>query len=176
MGRLKGLLPTKEEEEILVKNAKRDDPGALDKLIKQYTPLIQAIASKLSRQRKAEYDDLMQEGYLGLLRSVKNYDVNIKTTRFVTFATIVINDFMMDEILKQAKHLDKKINLLKLECGTDDTLERLITNDLIEQDIDNNLAVTIGKFDLGTILNKKELSFINKRFGLKSLLHTNKDR
>ena len=60
-------------------------------LIKKYSSLIRKIADeyyKKSKMIKVEYDDLVQEGFYGLLQALDNYDEN--SSLFYTFATICI--------------------------------------------------------------------------------------
>jgi len=57
--------------------------------IEQYIPLVKSLASKLYQKYKHryehEYEDLVQVGYIGLIKAVREFDEN-KGTKFITFA------------------------------------------------------------------------------------------
>lgn len=63
-----------------------------DILYQKYLPIIKSIASKyfnFASRYGAEYQDLIQEGYIGLNSAIVNYR-NDNSTIFYTFATICI--------------------------------------------------------------------------------------
>ena len=69
-----------EESIQLFKLYKKGDQKAFDKLVKSYFKLVVSIANSY-KDKGVEYDDLLQEGTLGLIRAIKRFDY----TRSVPF-------------------------------------------------------------------------------------------
>lgn len=77
-------LLTHEEEIILIKRIKKNDKFAQEKFIKCNLPLVKKVARKFNTTRM-EYDDLIQEGCLGLMHAIDLYDENLGN-KFSTYA------------------------------------------------------------------------------------------
>ena len=76
------------EEEIqdrLAQYARRQDPRIRDEVVLQYANLVESIARRFLGACEP-LEDLVQEGYVGLIRSVDKYDVNMGV-KFSTYAT-----------------------------------------------------------------------------------------
>src|SRR5579863_8511970 len=82
---------TAEVERELVAAWKAGDRRAGDRLVRANQPLLSKIASKYLG--RAPYDDLMQEGNLGLLRAMQLFDPT-RGVRFMTYATWWARAFM----------------------------------------------------------------------------------
>lgn len=78
---------TVSESEIeLFKKAQNGDKEAQNSIIVRYLPLVKKIANMYSYQvEKMDFEDLIQEGCLGLLKAIKKYDVNLGF-KFSTYA------------------------------------------------------------------------------------------
>ncbi|APT75316.1 RNA polymerase sigma70 factor [Marinitoga sp. 1137] len=76
-------------EKALVKLAQAGDNEALNMIIAKFEPMIISIASKYFGAW-AEFQDLMQIGYVGLIQAVYSYNEE-KTTKFSTFAYLNIS-------------------------------------------------------------------------------------
>jgi RNA polymerase primary sigma factor len=81
----KGKLLTHQEEIDLSKRVKRGDNAARKRLIEKNLKLVVSIAKK-SRGRGLSFEDLIQEGNIGLIRAVEKFDPN-RGFRFATYAT-----------------------------------------------------------------------------------------
>jgi len=78
-------LLTHQEEIDLSKRAKEGDKAARKKLIEKNLRLVVSIAKK-SRGRGLPFEDLIQEGNIGLMRAVEKFDSD-RGFRFSTYAT-----------------------------------------------------------------------------------------
>jgi RNA polymerase primary sigma factor len=81
----KGKLLTHQEEIDLSKRAKKGDKAARKRLIEQNLRLVVSIAKK-SRGHGLSFEDLIQEGNIGLMRAVEKFDSD-RGFRFSTYAT-----------------------------------------------------------------------------------------
>jgi RNA polymerase primary sigma factor len=81
----KGKLLTHQEEIDLSKRVKKGDKAARKRLIEKNLKLVVSIAKK-SRGRGLSFEDLIQEGNIGLIRAVEKFDPD-RGFRFSTYAT-----------------------------------------------------------------------------------------
>ena len=81
----KGKLLTHQEEIDLSKRAKMGDKAARKRLIEKNLRLVVSIAKK-SRGRGLSFEDLIQEGNIGLMKAVGKFDPDLGY-RFSTYAT-----------------------------------------------------------------------------------------
>ena len=79
---------------------------ASDTLYKKYEPLIHKIAKQIYHKNKGvEFNDIIQEGNIGLSHAIKYYDEN-KNILFFTYAKLCIEKAMLSYIIgtKRQKH------------------------------------------------------------------------
>ena len=81
----KGKLLTHQEEIALSKRAKKGDEAARNRLIEKNLRLVVSVAKK-SRGRGLSFEDLIQEGNIGLMKAVGKFDSD-RGFRFSTYAT-----------------------------------------------------------------------------------------
>src|SRR5215207_5220954 len=81
----KGKLLTHQEEIDLSKSAKKGDKAARKRLIEKNLRLVVSIAKK-SRGQGLPFEDLIQEGNIGLMKAVEKFDPD-RVWRFSTYAT-----------------------------------------------------------------------------------------
>src|SRR4051794_2647289 len=81
----KGKLLTHEEEIVLSKRAKAGDAKARQRLIEKNLRLVISVAKKY-RGMGLPFEDLIQEGNIGLMKAVEKYDPD-RGWRFSTYAT-----------------------------------------------------------------------------------------
>src|SRR5215217_7912393 len=83
--RINGELLTHQEEIDLSKRVKKGDRAARNRLIEKNLRLVVSIAKK-SRGRGLSFEDLIQEGNIGLMKAVGKFDSD-RGFRFATYAT-----------------------------------------------------------------------------------------
>lgn len=83
--------------EELVQLYQNGDNKALDELIQANTGIINKIANKYNGiNRELEFDDLFQNGVLGLMAAARKYDFNNeKKAKFITYAVFCINRYII---------------------------------------------------------------------------------
>jgi RNA polymerase sigma factor (sigma-70 family) len=70
---------------LLARSQEQDDSDARELLIQQYRPLIEKLARRFLPSG-IPLDDLVQEGYIGLLHAIKNFKPD-RQVKFITYAT-----------------------------------------------------------------------------------------
>jgi RNA polymerase sigma-B factor len=82
-------LPASSDEKrilrLLARAQDQDDSAAREALIAQYRPLIEKLARRFLPSG-VPLDDLVQEGYIGLLHAIKNFKT-ARNVKFITYAT-----------------------------------------------------------------------------------------
>lgn len=97
---------------------------ARDIILEKYKPIIKGMASKYFKSFKRygiEYEDLVQEGYLGLYNAIRGYH-SAKNTLFYTYATISIRSKMLNYL----KRYTNQKNLANVDCTS---LDQIISKD-----------------------------------------------
>ncbi|MBO8126720.1 MAG: sigma-70 family RNA polymerase sigma factor [Firmicutes bacterium] len=73
----------------LIHRIRTGDAGAMEELIQKYTPLVRYIVRNYYA-KFFEFDDLMQEGMIGLMNAVNEYDHTRYNIKFSSFAYICV--------------------------------------------------------------------------------------
>ncbi len=88
---------TKSDEELVL-SCRAGDAAACDILFEKYKPLVKSRAAN-KYLSGGDYDDLIQEGMIGLLSAVNSYDPEkAEGAHFGTFATVCIDRQLMHAI------------------------------------------------------------------------------
>ncbi|MBQ9375320.1 MAG: sigma-70 family RNA polymerase sigma factor [Ruminococcus sp.] len=85
--------------------AARDDKYAAAKLISRYICSIEVRAKNLA---PANYEDLAQEGLIGLLKAIDTYDESLNV-KFSTFANVCIDNNMRTALKKKTNFDDAEV-------------------------------------------------------------------
>lgn len=106
--------PSNQEKDLhLLHRIRAEEDGkAKEELIRKYLPMVKRIV-KSQNFYKTEYEDLLQEGLIGLLRAVNEYDYNYQI-KFSTFAYICI----VRKIYNTLKHFSSKKNRFYYEAAS----------------------------------------------------------
>lgn len=76
-----------------------------DLLVEQYKNFVQSLIPKYE-QEKVEYDDLVQEGFIGLINAIRNFDYT-KGYKFSSYAYVVIKNTIR-------KYINKNIRTIRI--------------------------------------------------------------
>ncbi len=92
----------------LILSAQSGDMEAMEELVKRNKPLVTSLIKKYS-YLKENTEDLLQIGFIGLIKAVKNFDFDYGT-QFSTYAVYLINGelkrhFRDDGIIKVSRNL-----------------------------------------------------------------------
>ncbi len=136
----KGKLLTHAEEKDLSKRAKAGDKGARQRLIEKNLRLVVSVAKKY-RGMGLPFEDLIQEGNIGLMKAVEKFDPD-RGWRFSTYATwwvrqavqravadkgrtIRVPVHMGDKIRKMARAYNELSSEMEREPTDEEVAERL---------------------------------------------------
>lgn len=92
-------------DEALVSAHQAGDSMAFEHLFKRYGPLVKNRASK-SATHSLPYDDLLQEGMVGLFKAVQAFDVK-KTVPFAAFATMLVEHQIADAVKRELREKNR---------------------------------------------------------------------
>ena len=124
----------------LIYEIRESNEDSYNILIKKYSTYVKKLADeyyKNNKSIKVEYEDLIQEGYYGLLQALDNYDE--RSSLFYTFASICIKREMERLIKSYSRNkqmvLNSAISLNKpLDSNEDTFMEDVIpSNENIEE-------------------------------------------
>ena len=84
-------------EETLIESAKNGDNQAFELLAKSYKRVLDFHIKHIDTN-PSNYDDLFQEGLIGLLKAVRSYDG--KSASFATFASLCVRTSIISAVRK----------------------------------------------------------------------------
>ncbi len=131
--------------------------------IKKYTPLVKEIAFKLLNKLPSfiALDDLIQDGYVGLLDALYKYNPDLGSS-FETYAKIRIHGAMLDGLRRldtqprKISRIKRKINIISQE------IEAKTKRKAKAKEIAKELGVSLSEFfkilidcEMGTVLEYK---------------------
>lgn len=132
-----GRLLSAVEEKDLCYRAQSGDESARQRMMEGNIKLVMAIARRYNG-RSMTYEDIVQEGIIGLLEAIKKYDVS-RTNRFSTYATWWIRQAIVRAIEKGDRMIrlptygcnaEKKVRLceqsLSAQLGRTPTVEEIV--------------------------------------------------
>ena len=134
-------LLTQEEEYLLAQKVASGDSAAADELTVRNLRLVVSVARKFVG-RGLDFEDLIQEGNLGLMKAVSKYDCT-KGFRFSTYATWWIRQGVTRAIADSGRtirvpvHMVETINKLL-------SVSKQLTMDLQHEPSDTELAEALG--------------------------------
>ena len=129
-----------QEEKInqLVKLSKNNDTKAIEELLTLFKSKVTAICREYFLIG-AEFDDLIQEGMIGLYKAINVYD-ETKNHNFSAFASLCIHRQLQNAVKNANRKKNNPLNSyvpIKYYDGTRDTDEDGVTNLIIVDDTSN---------------------------------------
>lgn len=158
---------SQKDEKELINRYEKGDIQAKNLLIEHNLRLVAHIAKKYSGQ-KADQDDLVSIGTIGLIKAISTYN-SAKGIKLSTYAARCIeNEILM--YFRGAKKCSQDVSLNEaLECDGEGglTLMDVISDedDVVEK-IDTGIKIEKLKGLLNTELTARERTIINYRYGL----------
>ena len=86
---------------------------ALEELVTSHLYLAKTIASRY-RNKGVEYEDLVQEGYIGLLKAVKKFDPD-REVKFSTYATFWVKQAILETLTSRSRTIRLPSNIVSLK-------------------------------------------------------------
>lgn len=96
-----------ENEAELIVSAQKGDEQAIDALMRQYKALVSGLARPFFLVG-ADYEDLMQEGMIGLFHAICTYDG--KSAAFVTYARQCVRNRLLDAVKTAGRDKHRALN------------------------------------------------------------------
>ena len=111
-------------EETLIASAKNGDNQAFELLAKSYKRVLEYHIRQTDSD-PSNFDDLFQEGLIGLLKAVRSYDG--KSASFSTFASLCVRNSIISGVRKYANQTSKTVTLPEpiVEEGTTPSAEEV---------------------------------------------------
>ena len=109
-------LLTKDEERALAARAKTGEPAALDELVRRNLRFVVSVAKQYAKSN-VPFEDLINEGNLGLIRAAERFDVD-RGYRFISYAVWWVRQAILQYVAEQSRTvrlpLNKSATLSKL--------------------------------------------------------------
>lgn len=162
-------LLTKEEEKNLFERLRNGDESAKDVLVECNIRLVDKVAAGFLKSG-VEFDDLVQEGLIGLLTAIDKFD-HTKGYKFSTYATWYIQQSMRryignyGKIIRLPIHINEKINrILKARYLIEQKKGSLATTEEIsrltgytEEEIEGYLSYAADVISLNQYVNDERV-------------------
>lgn len=156
---------SKEDQIELVRKAQAGQLWARDLLITSNTGLVYSRAAKFKNAGNVEFDDIVQEGFVGLIKAIEKYEFD-RGASFATYAVIQIDGTIKTYISDKSRTVRIPINKItdlrrQRESGEE-------TTDTVK--LDNSKSLNVAVFDdgSGTYQDNLEDTHFENYFQLKA--------
>ena len=128
-------------DEEIVKKAKEGNNDALDYIMNKYKDIVNMKVSKYYMVG-AEREDIVQEGLIGLYKSIKSFEPKSETSSFKTFANICVERQLITAIKtsNRQKHMPLNsylsLNMSAYENDESDTVIDVLDSNITEDPLD----------------------------------------
>lgn len=117
-----GALLTREQEQVLGKRIKEGDKAAVEIMVTHNLGLVKKIANKYTG-RGLDYDDLQQEGCIGLISAINKFDYTLGF-KFSTYATWWIQQSITRALADKSRairlpvHINDEMNRVRKDMAS----------------------------------------------------------
>ena len=139
---------SREEETRVLRAVREGDAGALQTLVKAHLGFVVSVAGEY-RSSGLPFEDLVNEGNLGLIRATERFDLT-KGTKFITYAVWWIRKTILQAITEKSRivrlpdaHLTRIRRIRAAEAALRGTLRREPSKD----EVSSHLATTVRALD-----------------------------
>jgi RNA polymerase primary sigma factor len=156
-------LLTKEEEIVLARHVKQGRRDALNELIESNLSFVVKVASEY-RNLGLPFEDLLNEGNLGLIEAAHRYDAS-KGTKFITYAIWWIRKSILkalsehSNLVRVPNYQMKKVREIR---DTENTLRRDLGRAPRREEISERLSKAVSKIDQVLQFHLREVSLEEK--------------
>ena len=161
-----------QEEKInkLVKLSKNNDANAMEELLTIFKSKVTAISREYFLIG-AEFDDLIQEGMIGLYKAINVYE-ETKNNNFSAFASLCIHRQLQNAVKNANRKKNNPLNSyipIKYFDGTSESDEESITNLIIVDDSSNIEQNYIDNELKAIVISKVKELLTEQQFGILKL-------
>ena len=143
----------REQEADLARRIRRNEVGALERLVRSNLRFVVSVAKRYQNQG-VSLADLINEGNIGLMRAAQKFD-ETKGIKFISYAVWWIRQAILQALAEQSRivrvplsragtlhRIGKRSSALAQELGREPTLEEIADElDLSEEEIKHTLAM-----------------------------------
>lgn len=150
--------------ELIIKA--RESNADMDLAFKKYSKHVNITTKKWIKRTSLSFDDLYQEGSMGLMKAIRNYDPQFGT-EFTTWAIHMITGHIRNAIAKE-KRFFNNTQQLSYSWDLDDPsiADKIESNSAQGIIIEERLANAVDKFNIHSVLTQKESELVRHRYGL----------
>jgi RNA polymerase sigma factor (sigma-70 family) len=148
-------------KDTIVKAAK-GDARSMRAVINQYTPLVHKIVNKYSFMApKHSREDLVQEGFIGLVKAIRKYDPE-RPTCFMTVAFPTVRGAVCGLARRENRNPTYPLSLEQSDWGSnlEDTVRYEVKDEALSAQVRDIVLLGCGSLD------SKQASIVCDRFGL----------
>jgi RNA polymerase sporulation-specific sigma factor len=124
-----GILMSDRNQKIdlqLLNRSRNNDGFAKEELIKKYTPMVRYIV-RTNHVKSLEFEDMLQEGFIGLLSAIDEYNFQDYNVKFSSFAYLCIVRKIYNIIRQSNNYKNRALNhAISLQMPTDDGQTRIL--------------------------------------------------
>jgi RNA polymerase primary sigma factor len=156
-------LLTKDEEMALAEGVKRGDRGALNELIESNLSFVVKVSSEY-RNLGLPFEDLLNEGNIGLIEAAHRYDAG-KGTKFITYAIWWIRKSILkalsehSNLVRVPNYQMKKVREIR---DAEASLRRSLGRAPEREEISQRLSKSVVKIDQVLQFSMREVSLDDK--------------
>lgn len=111
-------------DQLLQEYSTSRDPALLNRLVSLHLSLVTRLARRLAGRSEEQLDDLIQVGYIGLLKAIDRFEPE-RGNKFVTYAIPTIDGEMRRYLRDKASIIRIPRHLQELRVAVDRTTEQL---------------------------------------------------